>query len=209
MQVELPKGQQRIWEALVKYRGRSGFLPYPLELARMLGLDRKGVLQQLEALERKGLLEIQARGRGLPAVLRLTPQGRLKAGLGIPLLGTVQAGPLGAPNQEVRGIINLPARSGLYGLEIDGLSLAPWLRPKDISIIKAEPLSYAGQVSVVRVHDETTFKKVYPKGRKLRLESVNPDFAPFVVPADEVEVQGVYCSHFGGELTQELLEVFM
>lgn len=207
--MNLPKGQQRIWEALLKFYLKSGVLPYPLELARELKLDRKGVLQHLNALQDKGLLEIEPRGRGLPAVLSFTLTGKLKANLGIPLLGTIQAGPLSTATQEVRGMIRLPGKPGYFALEINGESMSPWLQSKDIAIVKSESLSYQGQVAVVRYHDETTFKKVYPVDHKLRLESINPDYPSFTVPADEVEVKAVYSSHFGGELAKELLEVFM
>lgn len=187
----------------------GGILPNPSLLAGLLGLQPMTVNQHIEALERKGLLEVQRMGKGRARILTFTLEGKLFANLGIPLLGSIQAGPLSTAAQEVRGLVRLPGKPGYFALEIVGKSMAPWLNPKDIAIIKSEPLSYKGQVAVVRVHDETTFKKVYPSGKKLRLESINPDYAPFTVPADEVEVKAVYSSHFSGELVAEMLEVLM
>lgn len=207
--MELPQGQRKLWNALLRYRQQSGNLPLANDLSRITKLHLTTVLQHLEALQTKGLLELNSRGRGRSMELGLTLQGRLEAHLGIPLLGKIQAGPLSSANQEVRGLIQLPSKPGHFALEIVGFSMSPWLQPQDIAIVKSEPLSFTGQVAVVQYHDETTLKKVFPRIRKLRLESVNPDYPPFTLPADEVEVKAVYSSHFGGELAKELLEVFM
>lgn len=207
--MDLPTHQRKVWDALLRYQRGQGRLPLASELSEATKLHITTVIHHLEGLQVAGLVELSPRGRGRALGLSLTLQGRLEAGIGIPLLGSIQAGPLSVATQEVRGFIRLPGKPGYFGLEIAGLSMAPWLQPKDISIIKSEPLSYRGQVAVVRYHDETTFKKVFPKGRKLHLGSINPDYPPFTLPADEVEVKAVYSSHFSGELVKELLEVFM
>lgn len=205
----LPSGQRKVWEALIREYRRLGVFPNPAALAGLLRLHPTTVNQHVEALEHKGLLETKSLGKGRARLLWLTLEGKLEASLGIPLLGRIQAGPLSTATQEIRGLIRLPGKPGYFGLEISGQSMSPWLQPGDITIVKNEPLSFSGQVAVVRHHDETTLKRVFNKGRKLRLESVNPEFAPFTLAADEAEVQAVYSSHFGGELTEELLEVFM
>jgi repressor LexA len=38
--------------------------------------------------------------------------------------------------------------------------------------------------------EETTLKKVYYEGRKVRLQPANPTMNPIFVPADDVQVQG-------------------
>jgi repressor LexA len=207
--MELPKGQRRIWNALLRQRQRSGTLPLANDLSRLIKLHVTTVLQHLEALQSKGLLEINSRGRGRSMELGLTLQGRLEAGIGIPLLGEIAAGPLTVSTQRIEGVLNLPGKPGRFGLWVRGHSMESRLMPRDVVLVQAAATPQVGQVAAVRLGEETTLKRVRLKGSKMILESFNPRYSPIELPADEVEVQGVYHSHLAGELVKELLEVFM
>lgn len=207
--MKLPSHQEKVWKTILRYLHIHSRMPLASEVSALTKLHITTVIHHLQGLQLAGLLELKPRGRGKALGVNLTLQGRLEGNIGIPLLGSIQAGPLNTAIQEVRGLIRLPNKAGYFGLEITGQSMAPWLNPKDIAIIKSETLSFQGQVAVVRYHDEATFKKVFWKGNTLRLESINTDFAPFALPTEEVEVKAVYSSHISGELVKELLEVFM
>lgn len=66
------------------------------DLVNALDLSRESSLAAtLRRMERNGFIALKGGGRGRSRVARLAPRGKLAAGIGgIPLLGTIPAGPL-------------------------------------------------------------------------------------------------------------------
>lgn len=187
----LPPGQHRIWQALLatSWQQRP---PNLAELARQLGLSRSVVVRQLAALERKGWLELHRRGRRFEVEIRLTPAGLAQSGRGIPVLGSIAAGPLGTPDTEFRGLIAIPNQHGLFGLFVSSDSMAERFMPGDLVLLRPGLKPRKGQVAAVYHQGETTLKYVEPQGDRVFLVPHNPDYPLIELPASELVVQAVH-----------------
>jgi repressor LexA len=187
----LPPGQHRIWQALLatSLQGRS---PNLAELARQLGLSRSVVVRQLAALERKGWLELHRRGRRFEVGIRLTPVGLAQSGQGIPVLGSIAAGPLGTPDTEFRGLIPIPNQHGLFGLFVGSDSMSERFMPGDLVLLRPGLKPRKGQVAAIYHQGETTLKYVEPHGHKVFLVPHNPDYPLIELPANDLVVQAVH-----------------
>lgn len=207
--MSLSKGQQRVMEQIARLYRQLGRLPRVPELSAALGYSYQAVRAHLSALERKGFLEVVSHGQGRASELRPTLAGRALLGLGIPLLGSIPAGRLGEATQEIRGLLALPRRPGYYALLVEGDSMADYFVEGDVVIVKATPEVQQGQIAAVYHEGRTTLKYVYRRGSRVELRAHNPLYPPLVLPARELQVQGVYDSLLRGRLISELLEVVM
>lgn len=205
----LSKGQQRVMGQIARLYQQLGRLPRVPELSKALGCSYQAVRAHLNALERKGVLEVVSRGQGRPSELRPTLAGKALLGLGIPLMGSIPAGKFSEAVQEIRGLLTLPSRPGYYALVVEGDSMADYFVEGDIVIVKATPEVRQGQIAAVCYEGRTTLKYVYRRGNRIELRAHNPLYPPQEVPARELQVQGVYEGLLRGPLVSKLLEVVM
>jgi len=187
----LPPGQARVLQAIAGLV-RRGLSPTAHDLTRALGIRPQSLRQHLEALERKGLLRLHPTGHGRPTHLELTPAGKLLLGLSIPLVGSIPAGPLEASSEELAGLIALPGRPGLYALVVEGDSMAEYLLEGDVVVVEKGPRPRPGEIAALLHEGKTTLKYVYPQGKRIVLKPHNPAYPTLELPAEEVEVQGVF-----------------
>jgi repressor LexA len=205
----LPKGQQRVWNTLLREYHKSGAMPYPYDLTAALKMAPQSLHQHLQALERKGLLEIHSRGRGGPTSLRFTLEGKRLAGVGIPLLGSITAGSLSDATQEYRGLIALPGKPGEYGIVVEGDSMAEYLLENDWVVVKEGLEPKPKEIVAVYHQGKTTLKYLSQKGKQVILEPHNKTYPTLELPASEVKVQGVFQYMLRGKGKEQLLEVTM
>lgn len=205
----LPKGQNRVLRAIKKLQQQLERMPTVSELSQTLGLAHQSLRQHLTLLEAKGLLQVISRGQGRASEIVLSLQGKALLGLGIPLLGSVRAGPLSTANQEFKGLMALPSHPDYFALWVGGDSMADLLLEGMVVVVQAKVKPNPGEIAAVRYEDETTLKYFYREGSTVRLEPHNKHYPTIQLPARAVEVQGVYRSHIAGQLARELLEVFM
>src|SRR3954471_11687101 len=91
---ELSKRQREVLRQ-IGYAWQSGAFPVVRELAEAMGLAGESSLTPtLHRLQSMGLVQIQGGVRGKPRVITLTVQGKAACGLGLPVLGSIPAGPL-------------------------------------------------------------------------------------------------------------------
>ena len=82
---------------------------------------------------------------------------------------------------------------GLYALEVRGQSMIDALiNDGDIVVMKHQSHAETGEmVAVLLVDDnETTLKRFYLEGDRVRLQPANPTMQPIYARAADVEVQG-------------------
>lgn len=144
----LPEGQKRVFLEVARLL-RRGLSPTAHDLTRALGLRPQTVRQHLEALARKGLVVLYPQGHGRPTHVELTPEGRLLAGLAIPVVGRVPAGPLEEALEEVEGLIPLPARPNLFALVVEGDSMAEYLLDGDVVVVERGVRPRRGEIAAV------------------------------------------------------------
>ena len=120
----------------------------------------------------------------------------------VPLMGTVAAGvPFPLPTaeswaEEAQETIELPQAiagrgDGVYALRVKGNSMIDALiGDGDLVIMEAARSVQNGQMAAVRLklEEETTLKRFYAEGPKVRLQPANTQMAPLIVQAENVEV---------------------
>ncbi len=206
--MELSPVQHRVWSLLTQFARVERRTPPPSIIYTQLGLAPNTVKQHLQAIARKGLLEIESRGVGRSPHIRLTPEGRALAGLGgLPVLGAITAGSLQEALQHPVGFLPDIGRPGWYGLIVKGNSMAEEIRHRDLVILQAEVKPNPGEICAVRVGDErATLKHLRWRGKTASLIPHNPQFPTVTVPLEEVTVDGVYRGLVRGAFAERLME---
>lgn len=198
--------QERVYRRLVEHQRRTGSTPDLAELARSLGVHYVTLRQHLEALQGKGYLTFESRGRGRSPRLELPPEAT-----GIPLVGDIPAGSLGLASAHVEGYLPHLASTGAYAtdfaLRVQGYSMADLIQPDDIVLLAATRPSRTGQICAVRVgQDEVTLKYlVWLPQDGYELRPHNPDFPTVRVAGSELSIDGVYRGLLRGGAAEALL----
>ena len=127
--------QERVYTRLLEHQRRTGRLPELSDLARSLGIHYVSLRQHLEALQKKGYLEFESRGRGRSPHLALPAQAT-----GIPVLGDIPAGPFDAAVAHPEAYLPLPAIvSASFALRVRGDSMADLIQPDDVVLLSRRP----------------------------------------------------------------------
>lgn len=201
MQV-LPEAQAKVYGLLRAARERGEALPSVVELARSLGVHHSTTHQHLRALAAKGYLRFESRGVGRRPVLEL----RLPSG--IPLVGSIPAGPLSDALEQPEGYLALPFGPEHFALRVKGDSMAERIENGDVVILRRTPEFRSGEICAVRVNgDEATLKYVERysvDASVLLLRPHNPAYDPLEVAASETFIAGVYRGLLRGDAAEVL-----
>jgi repressor LexA len=195
----LSERQKGILKFIADFLRRHGYPPTIREIGAKVGISSTSVVNyNLGILERDGYIERDreiSRGIRLPGGLA-SISGRIQ----IPLCGRIAAGdPIPIPDDSfptetielTRDI--LKEEEGLYALEVRGDSMIDALvHDGDIVIMKHQKEAENGEMVAVWLRDkgETTLKKIYHEGERVRLQPANPLLEPIYVHPRDVEIQG-------------------
>jgi repressor LexA len=197
----LSEKQQDILRFLEEFITEHDYPPSIRDIQQGCGISSTSVVDyNLKRLEEKGLIR---RDREVSrAIELLNGQGeRRRRTVQVPLLGPIAAGipipthpdsiaPLDIielTDEQVRG------KANLYALRVQGTSMIDALiNDGDIVILEPRQTADPGEVVAAWIVDrsETTLKKYYPEGRKVRLQPMNSTMAPIMEDASNVQVQG-------------------
>ena len=117
---------------------------------------------------------------------------------GIPVLGAVAAGGLVETFDDIQERVDLTPvldTRGLFALTVNGDSMVD-AHIADGDLVLMEPVNDPTQlrngtiVSALVVGSGTTLKHFQRQGSTVTLAAANPAYAPIVLPADQVTVQG-------------------
>ncbi len=202
----LSPAQERVYQRLLEHQRRTGGMPELSELARSLGVHYVTLKQHLEALQGKGYLTFESRGRGRSPRVELPAEAT-----GIPLVGDIPAGTAGIASAHVEAYLPALVGSGAqrsdFALRVHGYSMADLIQPDDIVLLAASRPSRSGQICAVRVGpDEVTLKYLdqLPGGR-YQLRPHNPDYPTVTVHGSELAIDGVYRGLLRGSAAEGLL----
>ena len=118
----------------------------------------------------------------------------------LPLLGRIAAGnPIPVPGDAVpeehlelaRGVVK--DGESLYALQVQGESMIDALvNDGDVVVMKHQETAENGDMVAVWLRDreETTLKKFYREGKRIRLQPANPTMQPIYADPTNVQVQG-------------------
>jgi repressor LexA len=201
MAKELSKRQKRILEFIREYLDEHRFPPTIREIGQTVGISSTSVVKyNLDALERRGYIE---RDREISRGLRLVAE-QIGEIIQVPLLGRIAAGePIPVPEADfspfghdttvelTRDIVK--DAKNTYALEVQGDSMIDALiNDGDIVLMQHQERVENGELAAVWVQsqEETTLKRFYLEGNRVRLQPANPTMEAMFYPARDVRVMG-------------------
>ena len=188
----LTAAQQELYDWLTQYIGQHRHSPSIRQMMEAMGLRSPAPIQsRLRHLQQKGWITWQ---EGQARTLQLLGA----AAQGIPVLGAVAAGGLVEPYDDVRERLDLSPvleTRGLFALTVNGDSMVD-AHIDHGDVVLMEPVNDPARlkpgtiVSALVPGSGTTLKHFHRDGATVRLEAANPAYAPILVPAEQVSIQG-------------------
>jgi repressor LexA len=211
MAKDLSDRQKRILGFIREFIEEHQFPPSIREIGENVGISSTSVVKyNLDALERKEMIERDpdiSRGIRLVddlAVRMHSAVDRVSDLIQVPLLGRIAAGvPIPVPESDfspfgyeesvelTRDIVK--DERGIYALEVQGDSMIDALiHDGDIVVMRHQERVENGELAAVWLQDqeETTLKRFYHEGRRVRLQPANPTMQAMFYPAENVQVMG-------------------
>jgi repressor LexA len=193
-QQELTPAQRELYDWLADYITSHRHSPSIRQMMEAMGLRSPAPIQsRLRHLQQKGWITWQ---EGQARTLQLL--AGLAGPAGIPVLGAVAAGGLIETFDDVQERLDLAPvleKRGLFALTVNGDSMVD-AHIAEGDVVLMEPVSDPGRlregtiVSALVPGSGTTLKHFHRQGSQVTLEAANPAYAPIVLPADQVSVQG-------------------
>jgi len=207
MSKPLPERQQRVLDYIKHHIATHGFPPTVREIGEAIGVSSTSLVSYyLKRLEEGGYI---MREPSISRAIQLPPERTTEVSikvtdddnlLSIPFLGYIAAGvPIsveafaGTETIEINRALFGRDVSDLFALRVQGNSMIDALiNDGDLVILKHQDRVENGQMAAVWLvsTEETTLKKVYYEGERIRLQPANPTMDPIYVPAEDVQVQG-------------------
>lgn len=206
---ELSARQQQMLAFIESFAARHGYPPTIREIQGHLQPASSGkpvstsvVDYNLNALEERQYIR---RNRNISRGIELVnPVHRGRGIVVVPIVGRIAAGaPIAVPEGLADGEFAeslemsaelLPSRGGdLFALRVRGHSMIDALiNDGDIVILRRQASAVNGETVAVWLKDqkETTLKKFYHEGRRIRLQPANVTMEPIYSTPDNVEIQG-------------------
>lgn len=193
--------QAEILDFLRRHLAAEGMPPTLQEIGAAFGIEHvNAVVKHLRALEAKGRIALLPnRARGIRLLDRDEPrETRRDDSLHLPLIGRVAAGQPLVSEASTERVLQLdPALFRLrpdYLLRVSGDSMRDdGILDGDLIGVHATPVAEHGQTVVARVGSGFTVKRLYRKGRQLRLLPRNAEHAPIDPdPSDDFAIEGLF-----------------
>ncbi|MCC6862228.1 MAG: transcriptional repressor LexA [Bryobacterales bacterium] len=197
----LTKRQKQVVDFIARFVEQNGYSPSYEEIARGLDLASLATVHKhISALESKQYLKRrfnQSRSLDLgPRYVEEEQRARQQAAesLLVPLRGRIAAGrPVEAVEQtEVVNLSEFMGRPDMFALEVRGESMIEdHICDGDVVLVERTPDVRDGEIVVALVGgSETTLKRFYREGERVRLQPANAALQPLLLPAEEVQIQG-------------------
>ncbi len=208
MNAEARKGlslkQQKILQFLRQFIREKEYPPSIRDIQEGCGISSTSVVDyNLKALERMSLIH---RDREISrAIELLNGSGRRPRTVQVPVLGLIAAGqPIPVPSADTWSSTDYGetvdvtdemtrGKENVFALRVKGNSMIDALvNDGDIVLMEAADTAEDGEMVAVwlRKEQETTLKKLYREGDRVRLQPANETIAPIHTDGDNVEVQG-------------------
>lgn len=167
--------QREILVFIEKALVQEGFPPTIAEIAQAFSVQSNSIRGHLQALARKGVIEL------VPGASRGIRLLKPAAGEGLPLIGRVAAGRPLLAEEHIERYCQLGPElfhhRADYLLRVQGMSMRDaGILDGDWLAVQRTPQAHTGQIVVARIQDEATVKRLRLGGAKAFLEPANPDF---------------------------------
>jgi repressor LexA len=190
----LTKRQREILDFLNEFIQQHGYAPSLEEIGRRFGLSSLATVHKhLTNLQEKGVIKRAWNRSRSVELVQARPGGRA---VELPLLGFVAAGsPIEAiaTAESIAVPEDLVGKRDTYVLRVRGESMIDeQIRDGDFVIIEDRKSAENGEMVIALLgSSDVTLKKFYRENGQVRLQPANPAMEPLIVPADQVQVQGV------------------
>jgi repressor LexA len=190
----LTKRQREILDYLNEFIQQHGYAPSLEEIGRRFSLSSLATVHKhLTNLQEKGFIK---RAWNRSRSVELVPTRLGGRAVELPLLGFVAAG---LPIEAIAGTetISVPetiaGKRDSYVLRVKGSSMIDeQIRDGDLVIVEDRKSADNGEMVIALVGgQDVTLKKFYRENGRVRLQPANPAMEPMLLPADQVQVQGV------------------
>ena len=197
----LTRRQRQLYEFIANFVQTHGYSPSFEEIREGLGLNSLATVHKhVTNLEKKGLLHRDAnRSRSIDL---LAPRGKMKqamaaaasAASSLPMVGRIAAGrPVETfETPETISFSDFTRSKDVFVLQVTGESMQDeHIVDGDYILVERTQVARDGEIVVALVEGtETTLKRIYKEGDRVRLQPSNATMAPIVVPAGSVDIQG-------------------
>jgi repressor LexA len=195
----ITRRQHDVYTFIQQFVQERGYSPSFEEIGEGLGLSSLATVHKhVSNLEKKGLLKRDYnRSRSIDLV---APRGRAKQSMvaaaptSLPLLGRIAAGrPVETlQNPETISLADFTRSKDVFVLEVRGDSMQDeHIVDGDYVMVEKATNARDGEIVVALVDgSETTLKRFYREGPKVRLQPANATMAPIMVAANAVQIQG-------------------
>ena len=192
----ITKRQRQVYDYISEFVQKHGYSPSFEEIGKGLRLSSLATVHKhISNLEKKGLLKRDYnRSRSidvLPIRSRPRPQPE---GISLPLMGRIAAGqPIEAiETPESISLADITRSKEVFCLQVTGRSMQDeHIVDGDYVLVEKTQTARNGEIVVALVEgSETTLKRFYKEGDKIRLQPSNSEMQPIMLPAHSVQVQG-------------------
>ncbi len=193
----ITRRQKDVWDFINKFVQAQGYSPSYEEIGEGLGLSSLATVHKhISNLEEKGFLK---RGYNRSRSIDLLPlKQRSKpapvSGTSLPLVGRIAAG---QPIEQVEtpetiSLADFTRSKDVFVLEVSGESMQDeHIVDGDYVLVEKTQTARNGEIVIALVNgSETTLKRFYKEGDKIRLQPSNSTMQPIMVPAAAVQIQG-------------------
>lgn len=192
---ELSRKQRQILQFIISEAEQHGYPPSVREIGRAVGLKSTSTVHgHLARLEERGYIRRDpAKPRTIEVLIDRSNQ-RVKATVGVPVVGKVAAGTPVLAIENIEDYFTLPreftGEGDLFMLKVRGDSMIEaGIREGDFVVVKQQNSADDGDIVVAMIGgDEATVKRFYRELDHIRLQPENRDLAPII--AKEVAVLG-------------------
>jgi repressor LexA len=197
----ITKRQREIYDFIARFVAERGYSPSFEEIGEGTDLSSLATVHKhITNLEKKGLLKRDYnRSRSIDV---LPPRGALKRSMAVaasaaaelPLVGRIAAGrPVEAlQNPETISLADFTRSKEVFVLQVRGDSMQDEaILDGDYILVEKTSAVRNGEIVVALVDGmESTLKRIYKEGDKVRLQPSNAAMQPVIVSAAAVQVQG-------------------
>lgn len=207
--------QKKILDFIEKFINEHGYPPTIREIGEAVGIASTSVVNyNLNKLVERGHIEREPEvSRGL-RLAGFSGSSELPVGYAdpaslvqVPLVGKIAASaPVPLPGEDFgyyydrddlievpQSMLSKSHREELFALRVTGDSMIDaMVADGDIVILKRQQIARNGDMVAVWLSErgETTLKKYYLEGKRVRLQPANPTMDPIYVDAEQVNIQG-------------------
>jgi len=200
---DLSRRQRDILGYIEQFLEDNDYPPTIRDIQSDLGISSTSVVDyNLKALETRGLIrrnskisrgiELVSRGSARRNVVSIPVIGQIAAGLPIPVPGDLEGSDV-TEQVELGSDLVPSSGQGLFALRVKGHSMVDALiNDGDVVVLRQQETCENGETVAVWLKEqrETTLKKFYLEGDRVRLQPANMTMDPIYTDAENVAVQG-------------------